>query len=106
MASEQNYQSNQDLISFSLDSQTKSDSGNANLASRTPESLEIKSTKQVVKAVPVANVDNADDAANFAATNSSQFHEKEKVSEVDAPESSEDSLGVANLHDVLARRNA
>lgn len=106
VASEQNYQSNQDLISFSLDSQTKSDSGNANLASRTPESLEIKSTKQVVKAVPVANVDNADDAANFAATNSSQFHEKEKVSEVDAPESSEDSLGVANLHDVLARRNA
>ena len=104
VVSEQNYQSNQDLISFSLGSQTKSDSSNANLASRTPESLEIKSTKQVVKAVPVANAASA--ATNFAAANSSQFHEKEKVSEVDAPESSEDSLGVANLHDVLARRNA
>ncbi|MFU0591908.1 hypothetical protein ACMZ8P_04405 [Gardnerella leopoldii] len=106
VVSEQNYQSNQDLISFSLDSQTKSDSSNANLASRTPESLEIKSTKQVVKAVPVANADSAAAATNFVAANSSQFHEKEKVSEVDAPESSEDSLGVANLHDVLARRNA
>ena len=113
VTSKQNYNSNQDLISFSLGSQTKSDSRNANLASRAPESLEIKSTKQVVKAVPVANAAGADANAtnatadaNFAAANSSQFHEKEKVSEVDAPESSEDSLGVANLHDVLARRNA
>ena len=115
VASEQNYKSNQDLISFSLGSQTKYDSSNANLASRTPESLEIKSTKQVVKAVPVADAAEATNATvaaaatvatNFAASNSSQFHEKEKVSEVDAPESSEDSLGVANLHDVLARRNA
>lgn len=110
VTSKQNYNSNQDLISFSLGSQTKSDSRNANLASRAPESLEIKSTKQVVKAVPVADAAGADAnataATNFAAANSSQFHEKEKVSEVDAPESSEDSLGVANLHDVLARRNA
>ncbi len=113
VTSKQNYNSNQDLISFSLGSQTKSDSRNANLASRAPESLEIKSTKQVVKAVPVAdaagadaNATNATADTNFAAANSSQFHEKEKVSEVDAPESSEDSLGVANLHDVLARRNA
>lgn len=95
-----NASSNQDLISFSLDSKAKVESDDS-AASPAPESLEIKSTKQVVKAVPAAK-----DIKSIAKADSSKFHDEEKASEVEAPESSEDSLGVANLHDVLARRNA
>ncbi|MBF9314845.1 hypothetical protein GK675_04165 [Bifidobacteriaceae bacterium NR002] len=95
-----NASSNQDLISFSLDSKAKVESDDS-AASPAPESLEIKSTKQVVKAVSVAK-----DIKSIAKADSSKFHDEEKASEVEAPESSEDSLGVANLHDVLARRNA
>ena len=95
-----NASSNQDLISFSLDSKAKVESDDS-ATSPAPESLEIKSTKQVVKAVPAAK-----DIKSIAKADSSKFHDEEKASEVEAPESSEDSLGVANLHDVLARRNA
>ena len=95
-----NASSNQDLISFSLDSKSKVESDDS-VASHAPESLEIKSTKQVAKAVPAAK-----DIKSIAKADSSKFHDEEKASEVEAPESSEDSLGVANLHDVLARRNA
>ena len=95
-----NASSNQDLISFSLDSKAKVESDDS-AASPAPESLEIKSTKQVVKAVSVAK-----DIKSIAKVNSSKFHDEEQASQVEAPESSEDSLGVANLHDVLARRNA
>lgn len=95
-----NASSNQDLISFSLDSKAKVESDDS-AASPAPESLEIKSTKQVVKAVSAAK-----DIKSIAKADSSKFHDEEKASEVEAPESSEDSLGVANLHDVLARRNA
>ena len=107
-----NANNSQDLISFSLgsDSQNESNNSSLNLA---PESLEIKSTKQVAKAIPVDKSAETIKSAksskvieSSANANSSKFHAEEQTSDVEAPESSEDSLGVANLHDVLARRNA
>ena len=103
---------NQDLISFSLGSDSQNESNNSSL-NPAPESLEIKSTKQVAKAIPVDKSAEAAKSAksskvieSSANANSSKFHAEEQASDVEAPESSEDSLGVANLHDVLARRNA
>lgn len=103
---------NQDLISFSLGSDSQNESNNSSL-NPAPESLEIKSTKQVVKAIPVDKSTEAAKSAksskfieSSANANSSKFHAEEQASDVEAPESSEDSLGVANLHEVLARRNA
>ena len=96
-----------DLISFTLDAKSKGDSDNVannvanNIAATSvPESLEIKSTKQVTKAVPVKNV------AQSSSAKPAHFHAEEQNCEVEAPESSADSLGVADLRDVLARRNA
>lgn len=103
---------NQDLISFSLGSDSQNESNNSSL-NPAPESLEIKSTKQVAKAIPVdksAEAAKSSKSSKFiessANANSSKFHAEEQASDVEAPESSEDSLGVANLHEVLARRNA
>ncbi len=97
---------NQDLISFSLGEKPHYEANTA-FAADEPESLEIKSTKQVFKAIPVAQVEkSAKSSAKSAKTDSSKFHAEEQSSEVEAPESSADSLGVADLHDVLARRNA
>lgn len=108
---------NQDLISFSLGSDTKSDLSNSSVVAKAPESLEIKSTKQVAKAIPVvkpakskaaksAKTSKSKNAKNSLKSTSLQFHAEEQASQVEAPESSADSLGVANLREVLARRNA
>lgn len=113
---------NQDLISFSLGSDVKYDLGNSVAAVKAPESLEIKSTKQVAKAIPVvkpakskatkskaaksAKTSESKYAKNLQKSTSSQFHAEEQKSQVEAPASSADSLGVANLREVLARRNA
>ena len=113
---------NQDLISFSLGSDVKYDLGDSVSAAKAPESLEIKSTKQVAKAIPVvkpaeskttkskaaksAKTSESKYAKNLQKSTSSQFHAEEQKSQVEAPESSADSLGVANLREVLARRNA
>lgn len=108
---------NQDLISFSLGSDVKYDLGNSVAAAKAPESLEIKSTKQVAKAIPVvkpaeskaaksAKTSESKYAKNLQKSTSSQFHAEEQKSQVEAPASSADSLGVANLREVLARRNA
>ena len=105
------------MISFSLGSDTKSDLGNSSAAAKAPESLEIKSTKQVAKAIPVvkpakskaaksAKISKSKNAKNSLKSTSSQFHAEEQKSQVEAPASSADSLGVANLREVLARRNA
>lgn len=110
-------ENNQDLISFSLGSDTKSDLGNSSAAAKAPESLEIKSTKQVAKAIPVvkpakskaaksAKTSKSKNAKNSLKSTSLQFHAEEQKSQVEAPASSADSLGVANLREVLARRNA
>lgn len=113
---------NQDLISFSLGSDVKYDLGNSVAAAKAPESLEIKSTKQVAKAIPVvkpakskatkskaaksAKTSESKYAKNLQKSTSLQFHVEEQKSQVEAPASSADSLGVANLREVLARRNA
>lgn len=110
-------ENNQDLISFSLGSDTKSNLSNSSSAAKAPESLEIKSTKQVAKAIPVvkpakskaaksAKTYKSKNAKNSLKSTSLQFHAEEQKSQVEAPESSADSLGVANLREVLARRNA
>lgn len=99
-------ENNQDLISFSLGSDTKSDLSNSSVAAKAPESLEIKSTKQVAKAIPVVKTSKSKNAKNSLKSTSLQFHAEEQKSQVEAPESSADSLGVANLREVLARRNA
>lgn len=110
-------ENNQDLISFSLGSDTKSDLSNSSAVAKAPESLEIKSTKQVAKAIPVvktakskadksAKTSKSKNAKNSLKSTSLQFHAEEQKSQVEAPESSADSLGVANLREVLARRNA
>nr|WP_230469611.1 hypothetical protein [Gardnerella vaginalis] len=91
----------QDLISFSLDAQAQTQSEKPSSTPSMPESLEIKSTKQVTKAVPVAKSTQA-----VLGIESSQSHTQESTSDVEAPESSADSLGVANLHDVLSRRSS
>ena len=108
---------NQDLISFSLGSDVKYDLGNSFAEAKAPESLEIKSTKQVAKAIPVvksakskaaksAKTSESKYAKNSQKSTSLQFHAEEQESQVEAPASSADSLGVANLREVLARRNA
>lgn len=101
----------QDLISFSLGSKSSanysksaenSEKTEKSAASSAPESLEIKSTKQVAKAVPSKPV--AVSAANSADKSVEEFHNSEKQAKVEAPDSSADSLGVANLREVLASR--
>lgn len=97
-----------DLISFSLGSSSKKDDYNNtnNSESYAPESLEIKSTKQVAKAVPVeskvANLLNTSEPNRDSIV--SKNNSRDEVV-VEAPERTEDSLGSADLLEVLARRN-
>ncbi len=97
-----------DLISFSLGSSSKKDDSNNtnNSESYAPESLEIKSTKQVAKAVPVeskvANLLNTSEPNRDSIV--SKNNSRDEVV-VEAPERTEDSLGSADLLEVLARRN-
>ncbi len=90
--------SNQDLISFSFGDDS-SDFG-ANGKNAGPQSLEIKSTKQVTKAI--AADDSNESAAAFDSSKVSEVSE----STVEPPVSTKDSLGKADLRDVLARRAA
>lgn len=109
----------QDLISFSLGEPRNGVDRHA----PAPESLEIKSTKQVAKAVPAlvaeqpATVDGgdagqADADATVAAVmddasvnDTDAFHQTEVRSSVDAPDASSDSLGTG-LEAILARRSS
>ena len=99
-----------DLISFSLG--TPRDGYDA--APAAPESLEIRSTRQVAKAVPQTPADeDGEDVTDAVEPNRTvtdaqvepSFHEAEVVSEVDAPAASGDSLGTG-LDAILARRGA
>lgn len=103
----------QDLISFSLGADHAEDNA--------PESLEIKSTRQVSKATPAEPemvsklIDEAkavkasDDAsaaqaqANHSAAQPESFHEHEERAEVQAPVATSESLSVG-LDSILARR--
>ena len=67
--------------------------------------MEIKSTKQVTKAVPV-KFDSAKNAkpVNAKPVKTSKLAKSAEL-EVEPPAKTEDSLGSADLLDVLARRN-
>lgn len=109
----------QDLISFSLGAPRD---GVSNVQD-SPESMEIKSTKQVAKAVPVEadplispsdaisdmDADEAasrvDEGVHLRIVDVSDFHDAEVSAEVDAPDATSDSLGTG-LEAILARRSA
>lgn len=109
----------QDLISFSLGAPRD---GVSNVQD-SPESMEIKSTKQVAKAVPVEadplispsdaisdmDADEAasrvDEGVHLRVVDVSDFHDAEVSAEVDAPDATSDSLGTG-LEAILARRSA
>lgn len=82
-------ESHQDLISFSFGSDSTESSSNDK--NNGPLSLEIKSTKQVAKAISAKEPLSIKEASD---------------NNVDPPVSTEDSLGKADLRDVLARRAA
>lgn len=81
--------SHQDLISFSFGSDSTESSSNDE--NNGPLSLEIKSTKQVAKAISAKEPLSAQESSD---------------NNVEPPVSTEDSLGKADLRDVLARRAA
>lgn len=91
--------SNQDLISFSFGDDSRDCKTNAN----DPQSLEIKSTKQVTKAI--AADDSNESAAAFDSNNPNSSSDSIEIT-VEPPVSTKDSLGKADLRDVLARRAA
>ncbi|WP_421776195.1 hypothetical protein [Gardnerella sp. KA00255] len=99
-----------ELVSES-ESDAKSSSVPESDSSYAPESLEIKSTKQVTKAVPVkfdsvktVNTVSAVNAVNAKPIKTSKLAKSAEL-EVEPPAKTEDSLGSADLLDVLARRN-
>lgn len=96
-----------ELVSES-ESDAKSSSVPESDSSYAPESLEIKSTKQVTKAVPV-KFDSAENAKTAKTVNAKPVKTsklaKSAELEVEPPAKTEDSLGSADLLDVLARRN-
>lgn len=94
----------QDLISFSLGADHAEDNA--------PESLEIKSTRQVSKATPAEPemvnklIDEAKAVkaqADHSAAQPESFHEHEERAEVQAPVATSESLSVG-LDSILARR--
>lgn len=108
----------QDLISFSLGSSESFWRHEVPVSA--PESLAIKSTKQVVKAVAVSGpslkheeessvdvqpsmVESSTSVETPVSTGQSA---EEVIRDIEAPTSSQDSLGVADLKEVLARRSA
>lgn len=92
--------SSQDLISFSLGSAD-------DVVTMEPQSLEIKSMRQVAQAMPVdtSEAKRLSDEARLvaAADQAASFHESEEHAEVEAPDASSDSLGVG-LDSILSRR--
>lgn len=108
--------SSQDLISFSLGAPRNG----VDVVDCPPESLEIRSMRQVAKAVPVERpeaasrpaVTDSDDAAAGSAhaesvpvSDTAAFHDAEVRRDVEAPEATSDSLGTG-LEAILARRSA
>lgn len=119
--------SNQDLISFSLGAPRSG----VDVQTSEPRSLEIKSTKQVAKAVPQIDEKPASDTAAAVKSDGDKisdkvpdtdtkakskqaksdetevesFHDAEVSADVEVPTSSSDSLG-AGLEKILARRSA
>lgn len=93
----------QDLISFSLGAPRDGETPKT----AEPESLEIKSTRQVAKAEPVDEAKRAQlaEEAVSAFADAAAFHDAEEQAEVEPPAATSDSLG-AGLDAILTRRNA
>ncbi|AKV55893.1 hypothetical protein AB656_06820 [Bifidobacterium actinocoloniiforme DSM 22766] len=94
------------LLSFSMGSPREG------VVPRGPELLsrEIKSTKQVSKAVPVKDheplrAQAAQPSRAGKPSRPADFHQREVQADVDAPELSEDSLGKVGVEAILARRS-
>ncbi|ETY70821.1 hypothetical protein [Bifidobacterium moukalabense] len=114
-------QSAQDLISFSLGAPRNG----VEVKQAAPESMEIKSTRQVAKAVPpvepveplivpsdgMSDMDEDESGARVEAgvqlneVSVKDFHDTEVSAEVKAPDATSDSLGTG-LEAILARRGA
>lgn len=91
--------SSQDLISFSLGAPRNG----VDVAPEAPESLEIKSMRQVAKAVPVESPATADESLRMNDT--AAFHAAEVERDVEAPAATDESLG-NGLEAILARRSS
>lgn len=97
----------QDLISFSLGGSSDMRS-EAKDAETEPQSLEIKSMKQVTKVEPVEPVEAerlAREAHAVHLADAADFHKREASADVEAPAATSDSLGVG-LESILANRAA
>lgn len=95
----------QDLISFSWGAPRNIEE---HAEQDAPESLEIKSTRQVAKAVPVkehAHERTQDKHGDTPVNNAETFHHAESNAHVDVPEETTDSLG-HDLRAVLQRRSS
>ncbi|MGN0108768.1 MAG: hypothetical protein ACI38B_01630 [Bifidobacterium sp.] len=95
----------QDLISFSWGAPRNIEE---HAEQDAPESLEIKSTRQVAKAVPVkerAQEHAQGDQGDTPVNNAESFHHAESNAHVDVPEETTDSLG-HDLRAVLQRRSS
>lgn len=98
---------NQQLLSFSM--------GEHRQPKQHPHdevvSREIKSTRQVAKAIPPVAVQepvvtgNKDKLLYLDNIRPADFHQKEVLAEVDVPEASDDSLGSVGVEAILARRS-
>lgn len=98
---------NQQLLSFSM--------GEHRQPKQHPHdevvSREIKSTRQVAKAIPPVAVQepvvtgNKDKSLYLDNVRPADFHQKEVLAEVDVPEASDDSLGSVGVEAILARRS-
>lgn len=92
----------QDLISFSLGS------ADDEVTTAEPQSLEIKSLRQVAQAEPVTETTAmrlAEEGRAAAEADALAFHTHEEEAEVEAPDATSDSLGVG-LDSILSRRAA
>lgn len=95
----------QDLISFSWGAPRNIEE---HAEQDAPESLEIKSTRQVAKAVPVkehVQERTQDKHGDTPVNNAESFHHAESNAHVDVPEETTDSLG-HDLRAVLQRRSS
>ena len=98
-----------ELISFSLDG-SRGSQGEQN---HSPQSLEIKSMRQVAKAVPEQSAEHLEEEmpksdasqAHDAVDDVQAFHDDEQQSDVDVPKATDDSLGTS-IASILARRVA
>ncbi|OZG65913.1 hypothetical protein [Bifidobacterium eulemuris] len=94
----------QDLISFSLGAPRNIVEERAD----EPQSLEIKSMRQVAKAEPVGEETAeliSEQARKVAEQDAASFHDREERTDIDPPAATSDSLGVG-LESILSRRAA